>query len=168
MRINQIPKQSKVLMILLFCLLKMGNTFVCPPAQIENLWKNEKGHVALIYIIEFKDILCSPCSESFLEFCLSLPPEYQRESTWGIVVFEPASQINLGNKIITKKVRGFMNGNQLQFPLFIDYLQIFKTLRTQSTQLLLLDSSSLAVKKYDFPLAEKDKNEIIQAVIESL
>ena len=167
MQKNQTQKTNG-LIVLLLCFLNIGNTFVCPPAQIESLWGSEKSPVALIYIIEFRDILCSPCSESFLDFCLSLPPEYQKESTWGIVVFEPVSQIDLEKKIITKKVRGFMNGNQLQFPVFIDYLQIFKTLRTQSTQLLFLDSSSLTVKKYDFPLAEKDKNEIIQAVIKSL
>ncbi|MCJ7578950.1 MAG: hypothetical protein MUP98_00265 [Candidatus Aminicenantes bacterium] len=168
MQKNQTQKKTNGLIVLLLCLLNIGNTFVCPPAQMQSLWGSEKSPVALIYIIEFRDILCSPCSESFLDFCLSLPPEFQRENTWGIVVFEPASQINLEEKIITKKVRGFMNGNRLQFPVFIDFLQIFKTLRNQATQLLLLDSSTLKVNKYDFPLAEKDKNEIIQAVIESL
>jgi hypothetical protein len=61
-----------------------------------------------------------------------------------------------------------MNGNQLHFPVFIDFPHIFKTLRTQATQIVLLDSTSFSIKKYDFPLAAKQKNSILQAVIESL
>ena len=164
---NNSRKKINTFIVFILCLLNMGNTFVCPPAQSGSLWGNEKSSMALIYIIEFRDILCSPCSESFLDFCLSLPPEFQRENTWGIVVFEQGSPINLEEKIITKKVRGFITGNQLHFPVFIDMLHIFKTFRTQATQLLLLDSSSLTVKKYDFPLNEKDKNAILKLVIES-
>ena len=100
--------------------------------------------------------------------CFSLPLEFQKENTWGIVVFDPGSQTNLGEKILAKKVRGFMNGNRLHFPVFIDFSHIFKTLRTQVTHLYLLDSTSLTLKKYVFPLAEKHKNEILQTVLKSL
>lgn len=168
MRRIQITKKINCLIIFALCVLNMGNIPVSEPAQMESIWGNERSSMALIYIIEFRDILCSPCSKSFLDFCLSLPPEFQRENTWGIVVFDPDSQTNLREKIISKKVRGFMTGNQLHFPLFIDMLHIFKTLRTQATQLLLLDSSSLTVKKYDFPLEEKDKKAILKLVMESL
>ena len=150
------------------CLLNIGNTFVPEFAQPERMWEERKSPMAVIYIIEFRDILCSPCSESFLDFSLSLPLEFQKENTWGIVVFEPAHQTNLGEKIIAKKVRGFLKGNQLHFPVFIDFFHIFKTLRTQATQLFLLDSTSLTVKKYDFPLTVKQKEAILLAVMESL
>ena len=153
MQKNRIQIKSICLILFALCFLNIGNT-------------NEKSPMALIYIIEFRDILCSPCSESFLDFSLSL--EFQKENTWGIVVFEPGLQTNLGEKIIAKKVRGFMNGNQLHFQVFIDFFHIFKTLRTQATQLLLLDSTSLTVKKYDFPLAAKQKEAILLAVMESL
>ena len=83
-------------------------------------------------------------------------------------MFEPGLQTNLGEKIIAKKVRGFLKGNQLHFPVFIDFFHIFKTLRTQATQLFLLDSTSLTVKKYDFPLTVKQKEAILLAVMESL
>jgi len=168
MRKNQITNKTRFLIIFLLCLMNLGNTFVFKPAQPDHGWSNGKSPIVLIYIIEFRDILCSPCSESFLDFCLSLPVEFQKENTWGIVVFDQGPQTNLGEKIIAKKVRGFMNGNQIHFPVFIDFLHIFKTLRTQATQIVLLDSTSFSVKKYDFPLAAKQKDAILQAVIESL
>lgn len=168
MQKKQTRKKIICLIVLILCQLNLGNTFMCEQAQMESIWGKKKNSIALIYIIEFRDILCSPCSQSFLDFFLSLPVEFQRENTWGIVVFEKGSPINLGEKIITKKVRGFINGNQLHFPVFIDMQHIFKTLRTQATQLLLLNSSSLTVKKYDFPLEEKVKNAILKLVVESL
>ncbi len=168
MRKNQRNIQTKCLIIFLLCLLNFGNTFVFKPTHPDFVWSNGKSPIVLIYIIEFRDILCSPCSESFLDFCLSLPVEFQKKNTWGIVVFDQGPQTNLGEKILAKKVRGFMNGNQLHFPVFIDFLNIFKTLRTQATQIILLDSTSFSIKKYDFPLAAKQKDAILQAVIESL
>ncbi len=168
MRKNQTRRITRYLIIFLLCLLNLGNTFVFKPAQPDHVWSIGKSSIVLIYIIEFRDILCSPCSESFLDFCLSLPVGFQKENTWGIVVFDQGPQTNLGEKIIAKKVRGFMSGNQLHFPVFIDFLHVFKTLRTRATQILLLDSTSFLVKKYDFPLAAKQKDAILQAVIESL
>ena len=165
---NQKSIKVKNLIIFTLCLLNLGNTFVSEPDQPNSIRGNRKSPLAIIYIIELRDILCFSCSESFLDFCLSLPFEFQEENTWGIVVFDPGLQINMGEKIIAKKVRGFMNGNGLNFPLFIDFSQTFKTQRTQATQLYLLDSTSLTVKKYVFPLAEKYKNEILQAVLASL
>lgn len=166
---NQNTKKIKTrgLVALALCLLNFGNVSI-KPAQLKIQWGMRKSPLALIYIIEFRDILCSPCSESFLDFCSSLPLEFQEENTWGIVVLDPDFQTNLEEKIIRKKVRGFMNGNQFPFPLFIDFSHIFQSLRTQSTQLLLMDSSALTIKKYVFPLSEKHKNEIVQAVIASL
>ncbi len=146
----------------------MGITLEVEPAQREAIREQKRRPIAIIYIIEYTDILCSPCGESFLDFCSSLPLEFQKENTWGIVVFEPGSQTNLGQKILAKKVRGFMNGNQLHFPVFIDSSHIFKTLRTQATHLYLLDSTFLTVKKYVFPLTELHKNAILQAVMDSL
>lgn len=156
------------MIIFLLCLLNLGNTFVFKRIHVEHVRSIGKSPIVLIYIIEFRDILCSPCSESFLDFCLSLPVEFQKENTWGIVVFDQGPQTNLGEKIIAKKVRGFKSGNQLHFPVFIDFLHIFKSLRTQTTQIVLLDSTSFSVKKYDFPLAAKQKDAILQAVMESL
>jgi len=168
MQKNRTRKKVHCLIVFILCLLNMGNTFVCEPDQSGSLWGIRKSHLALICIIEFRDILCSPCSESFLDFCLSLPPEFQRENTWGIVVFDSVSQTNLGEKKKKKKVRGFISGNELHFPLFIDFSYIFQSLRTQTTQLILMNSSSLTIKRYAFPLTEKHKNEIIQAVLASL
>jgi len=168
MRKNQINCKTKCVTIILLCLLNLGNTFVFKSIHPDYVWSIGKSPVVLIYIIEYRDILCSPCSESFLDFCLFLPVEFQKENTWGIVVFDKGSQTNLGEKILAKKVRGFMNGNRLHFPVFIDFLHIFNTLRTQASQIVLLDSTSLSIKKYDFPLAVKQKDAILQAVIESL
>jgi hypothetical protein len=166
MKNNTLFKKVNCLIAFSLCLLNLGNTVVSEPSQIDSLWGNGKSATALIFIIEFRDILCSPCCGSFLDFCLSLPLEFQRENTWGIVVFDPGSQTDLDEKIIAKKVRGFMNGNSLHFPVFFDFSQIFKTLRSQATQLLLLDPASLTVRTYDFPLTGKQKNAILRAVLE--
>ncbi|MFC2167965.1 hypothetical protein ACFLRW_03195 [Acidobacteriota bacterium] len=168
MKKNPIKNKFHYLFILIVCILNIGIGPVSEIDQSDSIWGIRKSPLSLIYMIEFRDILCSPCSESFLDFCLSLPSEFQRENTMGIVVFDPSSPTHLEEKIVAKKVRGFKKGNRLHFPLFIDFSHIFKNLRTQATQLFILDSTVLSVKKYVFPLGEKLKNEIIQAVISSL
>ena len=170
MRIIHALKKNKTwdLLVLTFCLMNMGTSFVSEPSQLRSEGGMRKSPLALIYIIEFRDILCAPCSEFFLDFCFSLPLGFQQENTWGIVVYDQDSQTSLGEKIINKKVRGFMNGNQFNFPWCIDFSHMFQSVRTQTTQLLLMDASSLTIKKYAFPLSEKHKNEIIQAVLASL
>lgn len=165
---KRIIKQISAMIVSLFCLLNLGTSFVPEYIQEERISVGGKRPLAIIYIIEFRDILCSPCSGSFLDFCSSFPFDFQKDNTWGIIVFEPELQTDLGEKILEKKVRGFMKGNQLHFPVIIDFFHIFKALRTQATQLLLLDPTSLTVKQYDFPLAAKQKDKILQAVFESL
>ncbi len=168
MKKNKARKKIDCLIIFFLSFLNIGNTFVFLADQSDQVWGFGKSQIVLIYIIEFRDILCSPCSESFLDFCLSLPVAFKKENIWGIIVFDQDFQTNLGDKIIAKKVRGFMNGNRLHFPVFFDFLHIFATLRTQNTQIVLLDPSSFSVKKYDFPLAAKQKEAILQAVIKIL
>lgn len=156
------------MLILLFGILLFGNNpgysgYAVPERSLGN----GKNSMALIFIIEFKDILCSPCGEFLLDFCQSLPLDFQKENTWGIFVLDPDS-LHLGEKIIAKKVRGFMDGNGLHFPVFIDFPQAFSALRNQTSQVFFLNSTTLLVQKYDFPLTKKIKIAILEAILSSL
>lgn len=156
-------------MVLCFlCLLNMNFIFLKKNSPRYRAAGPDISPIMLLYVIEFRDILCSPCLDSFLDFCLSLPVGFQEENTWGIVLFDPGLQSTIGEKILSKKVGGFKRANGLKFPIFIDALHIFESLRSQTSQLVFFNSSSLTVEKYAFPLKKEEKERILRAVLDSL
>jgi hypothetical protein len=84
--------------------------------------------------------------------------------TWGVVVHKKRNneqRMNLNIQIIKKKIRGFVKSNQIQFPLVIDRFNIFNGFMGEGTTLLFFDSDNQSVKKYVFPLNDKQKKEIL-------
>lgn len=119
----------------------------------------------LLFVIEYRDILCFPCHGSFLDFCASLPLPIQRERAWGIVVFEPGLDTGREEKIIARKVRGFLTGNKIHVPVSLDRLHLFDPMRIQGSYVVLCDLTTMSVLSYPFPLSEKNKKEILTTIL---
>jgi hypothetical protein len=146
----------------LFCLWNLGDL---PDNQNVSLDRGMKTKFLLV-IIEYRDLMCFPCQESLLDFCLSLPRPFQIERTWGVVVFDPAVEDEIKKKILAKKVQGFVSGNHILFPVAIDYLFLFNGLRTHTSQIILFDLDTQTISRYPFPLAREQRETILRAIWE--
>ena len=126
-----------------------------------------KRHAFLIYIIDFDDFMCMSCLNSFIEFYHVLPPPFQNEWAIGILVDSHQDQGEnrlRSQKIIKKKLNGFMMANRIEFPIFIDSSETFKNLGSGGTSVIIFSQGLESSRKYVFPLSSSEKEEIFQAL----
>lgn len=69
-------------------------------------------------------------------------------------------------KIIEKKLRGFIQANEIKFPVLIDRFKIFKDLGEEGTAVIIFDGERKTIKKYVFPLRHGQKQEIMNNIID--
>ena len=121
----------------------------------------------LIYIIDFNDFMCMSCLNSFLEFYYILPPPFQNERSLGILVDDNQNQQknrSTSQKIIKKKLTGFIKANRIGFPIFIDSSGIFKYLSDNGTAVIIFSEILEMSKTYTFPLSSREKDEILNTL----
>lgn len=112
--------------------------------------------VFLLLVIDFDDFMCPACMESVLDFCRALPVPLQQKQVWGIVVSDQANgerQEGLSERILEKKIRGFVKANRLEFPILLDRDGVFKPLAGLGTVFFVFDAEKQTVSRYVFPLA---------------
>ena len=121
-------------------------------------------HPLVVFIIDFDSFMCLTCLESLLDFYHQLPGAGKGCGVWGVLVFDASLGNQRGNtftRIIEKKLKGFMQGNRLQFPVVIDRWHLFDGLGKAGSAVIVFDPVKRLVKKYDFPLRPGQVQEIM-------
>lgn len=121
----------------------------------------------LIFIIDFRSFMCPACLESFLEFYRIISPWLEERAVWGVLVVDSQSGLEeeeMTMRIAAKKARGFLSGNALRFPLIVDRFHIFNQVAEKGTAVILWDSGQMVIKKYAFPLAPTQLEEIMNYI----
>ena len=129
--------------------------------------QEEPAKVQLLLIIDFGDFMCFSCLESFLQFCYSLPHQFQDQYVWGVVIFEGnigSESEDIAIKIVEKKIRGFRMANRVRFPILVDSSRIFSSLVGKGTTVVILKGEAQEVKRYIFPLSREQIAEIHKAI----
>jgi len=124
-----------------------------------------KKQAFLIYIIDFSDFMCMSCLNSFLEFYHMLPPPFQGERSIGILVDDHhyhQKNRSISQKIVKKKLSGFIKANRIGFPIYIDSSDSFKSLTANGTQVMVFSGGLDSSKTYTFPLSYRDREEIFK------
>jgi len=128
-------------------------------------WDSFPNHqTELLVIIDFNDFMCFSCLDSFIEFCHSLPLHSKDGKVCGVLVFDDADETDISFKIVEKKLRGFISANSIKFPVLIDYLHIFNPLAEEGTAIILFNHQENCIKKYLFPLNNKQKVDVLRAL----
>lgn len=120
-----------------------------------------------LFIIDFDSFMCLSCLDSFLEFYHQLPSSLEEGRIWGILVFDEPARIAEQDhhfRIVEKKLRGFIKANQIKFPVLIDRFKAFKDLGEEGTAVVVFDGEKKTIKKYVFPLRQKQKKEIMTII----
>lgn len=111
-------------------------------------------------------LTCPLCAQSLTEFIGMVNALKFEYSVLGILVFnqresEPDSEKRM--KIAEKRLRGFVIGNDIQFPFFLDRGGVFDSLNPDATAVLIvLDGEESVVKKYAFPLTRAQMEELFR------
>jgi len=117
----------------------------------------------LILIIDFAFFSCSLCTQSLTDFNNIINAFKLEDSLIGVMVYrETDDEVNAERriKIIETKLRGFIKGNDIRYPIFLDKKGIFKSLSQDEASLILLDIEKKTVKKYTFPLTKGQIDDI--------
>lgn len=121
----------------------------------------------LLFIIDFDSFMCLSCLDSFLEFYHQLPSSLEEGRIWGILVFgkpERRAEQDHSFRIVEKKLRGFIQANQIKFPILIDRFKVFKNMGEEGTAVVIFDSENKTIKKYIFPLKPWQRKEIMTKI----
>lgn len=117
-----------------------------------------------ILIVDLSVLNCPLCVQSLTEFIGIVNAFKLENDVLGVLVFsrrenDPNSETHV--KIAEKKLRGFIKGNDVQFPFFLDRSGVFNVLNPDATALLILfDREESEIKKYTFPLTSAQIEEL--------
>ncbi len=109
-----------------------------------------------ILIVELSALNCPLCLQSLTEFIVMINAFKLEQDVLGVLVMSKEGDDPISEKqmrIAEKKLRGFIKGNAIQFPFFLDKSGVFNVLDQDATALLILfDREESEIKKYTFPL----------------
>ncbi len=86
---------------------------------------------------------------------------------WGVLMFDRQKERKRGDsfiKIVEKKLKGFIQANNIKFPFILDRFHIFEHPGKQGSAVLLFDPTERVVKKFVFPLRENQIREILGVI----
>jgi len=125
---------------------------------------SREGRLILV-VFEFESLSCPLCLDSFKNFCEALQSKGQENSALGVLTYriqESEKAIDVYTKIIEKKLRGFIIGNNIEFPIILDKFHIFNGTNLKGTGVILIDASKGILKRYALPLTKKQLDEIFK------
>lgn len=154
-----IPGWGLALAVLLFsCHSPTRNSESGPPAVFG-------GKTQCWVLIDFDSMFCSPCLAPLLEFCRSLPRPIREESVRGILIYgrrTPEGASGAYDRVVRKKMQGFVKANDLGFKVFLDERHLFNGLVGSNAEVLVFDDKQQIVHKYVLPLRPQERNELLE------
>ena len=117
---------------------------------------NPNPQTFLLLVIDFDDFMCPACMDSVLDFCRALSGPLQKKLVWGVVVCDRLyneGKTTLSERILEKKIRGFVRANHLVFPILLDRDGIFVPFVEDGTAIFVFDGEKQTISRHIFPLA---------------
>ena len=151
-------KEVSVITIILTCVF-----FIFSPSSEENS-QTIPSEKRFILIVNLSVLNCPFCVQSLTEFIGTINAFKLESAVLGVLVFSqrenglrPETQV----KIAEKRLRGFILGNEIQFPFFLDRRGVFDSMNPDGTAaLILFDRNESVVKRYTFPLTSAQIKEV--------
>lgn len=137
--------------------LEQGGASLVSPLDFE--WTKSRQY--LLFFIDFRDFACLNCLDSFLRFYRQLPPRFQKEDAMGVLILDPRKDSEMSVQIARVKLRGFVMSNHIAFPIQVDRSHVFGEFAKRGTSVVLLDYDREIIRKFLFPLRQKDVDELL-------
>lgn len=149
-------------------------SFVLPK---EDLYKHYHGSVTqnedsqniIFLFLDRSDFSCQFCLSSFLQLCDTL----QMGNFDHIIIrgfldgseTDNATEKLKRDRILKKQIRGFVKGNNIRFPFFLDSSHVFGNIKDKDTAVIVLNSSLGVIRQWPSPLSSNDICEICSFVL---
>lgn len=124
----------------------------------------ENSETCILLIIDLTFLNCPLCVQSLASFIAMVQANRLENSVFGILVFDrekKKADLERYLTIIEKRLRGFMIGHDIKFPILLDQNGVFNLVCPQASALLIIfDAQKGRIKDYSFPLNRDELNEI--------
>lgn len=121
----------------------------------------------LLFVLDFDDFACISCLDSFLGMYRMLPPPFKVSNTWGVLIVKgDGEEGDRTVRIAEKKLRGFVRANRIASPILLDRSRLFAGWAEKGSGVLFFDGAKKTVRRYDFPLAGEQLEEIFATLTE--
>ena len=118
-----------------------------------------KEKTTYILIIPSKVFSCPLCSNPYCEFISAARKNGVEKNVMAVFTCPPSIVQHTGEKrlhLLKKKIRGFVRGNEITFPVFLDDKGIFREMSDQKIFMVVLDRGASTIKTIRFPLSRKE------------
>jgi hypothetical protein len=122
--------------------------------------QNNDTHNIVMLFLDRSDFSCQFCLNSFLQLCDTLQTEnFNKIIIRGIL---DGSEINddeeklKRDRILKKQIRGFVKGNNIHFPFYIDSSHVFRKIKDKDTAVIVLNNSLGVIRQWPSPLSYND------------
>lgn len=118
---------------------------------------------SILIILEPEIFFCPLCLEPVIHFVEKLRVHGRDCLVTGVFIWrrEGREKSQKSMKIIEKKIKGFVEGNEIRFPIILDKYHVFDGLNIETPVIILLDRSQNEIHKYTLPLSQKQLGEIL-------
>jgi len=118
-----------------------------------------------LLIIDFGFLNCPLCVQSLTEFIHVINACNLEESVLGVLVLDGErlnSDADMRMRIAEKRLKGFIIGYDIRFPVVLDRQGIFRLINPEASATLLVFNGQLkTLKKYTFPLTRAQLDELL-------
>jgi len=134
-------EKSKIILIIIILLL-----IFFYGAEIKNK-SFSKNCEKIIVFLNFSDLHCSFCIKSFTEFCSFVKKNNINSKINGILIIQDKKRIK--KKIINKQLKGFVKGNNIDFPVAVDWNNVFSAF-AENYDLIVINNKEKQIKGFKF------------------
>lgn len=115
----------------------------------------------LVLVIDFEYLTCTLCLDPVYKF-LDFIRAQNLPHISGIITLD-AGRIDSFDqkKAVIRQVQGFIRGNRIRFPIYLDSLGILASRFHQGAVLLCYDDAGTSVKRYRIPLPPEGRQHIM-------
>lgn len=128
--------------------------------------QDHSPEIKLLLLIDTSFLSCSLCLQSLTEFIGIIQANKLEDSVLGVMIMDENKEetdVERHRKIAEKRLKGFIIGNNIQFPFLLDEERVFRPLNQDaSATLIVFDSRKNTVVKYEFPLSKAQLTTIFQ------
>ena len=120
---------------------------------------NSNQGIFLLLIVDLNDFMCPACLDSLLDFCGALPLTHRKRYLRGMVVIDKYRKKESGDtseRVLEKKIKGFIKGNHIDFPVFHDRDRLFEPLARDGTAVFIFIPDTKTVSRHVFHLTLRE------------
>jgi len=140
-------------------------------SMVNGCTMSQNKKIAIILILGNTNFGCKFCMDSFIKLCDRLQEsEKLKNSIYGVLCYDSKENDNYKENILIQKklLRGFIKGNNIQFPFILDSSHVFKNFCNNGLQkVIIINGEKDCIKQWNLPLKPNQYEEIMNFILEN-